>query len=304
VASGLAGCLRDTDSVTGPAEAPAGAGERRVVARLGGDEFTVLLDGLREPADAARVAERILAAVCRPVEFDGQEVTVTASVGIVTGGPGYGSAADLLRDADAAMYKAKEAGRNRYAIFDGTLHQAAVTRLRLEADLRRAIGRGELLLHYQPIVSLQTRELAGFEAWCGGGGTASWSARPSSSRWPRRPADRPARPVGVGRGVPATGRLAGGRTRAGPRRPSALTSPAASSTTRTWSRSGAGAGRDEARPRPGEAGDHRERDHGRHGRRPGRSNGGQAAGRAAVDGRLRHRVLVAILPAPGSRWTS
>jgi diguanylate cyclase (GGDEF)-like protein/PAS domain S-box-containing protein len=159
VAARLAGCLRGTEGLL------AGEG-RAVVARLGGDEFTVLLDGIGGPADAARVAEQILAAVCRPVDFDGQEVTVTASVGVVAaGGSQYADAAEVLRDADVAMYKAKDSGRNRYAVFDAALRAAAVARLHLENDLRRAIGRpGELLLHYQPIVSLQTRELVGFEA--------------------------------------------------------------------------------------------------------------------------------------------
>ncbi|HEX8913424.1 MAG TPA: bifunctional diguanylate cyclase/phosphodiesterase, partial [Humisphaera sp.] len=135
-----------------------------VVARLGGDEFTVLLDGLRDPVDAARVAERLLAAVCRPVLFDGQEVTVTASVGVVAGTPAYRSAAEVLRDADSAMYAAKESGKNRYAVFDDALHAAAVARLRMENDLRRAAERGEFLLHYQPIVSLRSGDPVGFEA--------------------------------------------------------------------------------------------------------------------------------------------
>jgi diguanylate cyclase (GGDEF)-like protein/PAS domain S-box-containing protein len=163
VAERLAGCLRETDSVARAADQVGQAGGR-LVARMGGDEFTVLLDSLRGPEDAARVAERILAAVCRPVDFDGQEIIVTASVGVVCGGPAYASGSEVLRDADAAMYKAKAAGKNRYAVFDDALHAAAVARLRLENDLRRAVDRGELLLHYQPIVSLSTRELTGYEA--------------------------------------------------------------------------------------------------------------------------------------------
>jgi PAS domain S-box-containing protein len=182
VAARLSGCLRRADSVEGPhggtphgggGDGSDGTGQGpAVIARMGGDEFTVLLDGLREPSDAARVAARILSAVCRPVEFAGQEIATTASVGIVVGGPHYASHEEVLRDADVAMYKAKTAGKNRYALFDDALHAAAVSRLRLETDLRGAIGRGELLLHYQPIVSLATRELVGFEAlvrWRRGG---------------------------------------------------------------------------------------------------------------------------------------
>ena len=162
VAARLAECVREADGV-----ARVGGGDgraERVVARMGGDEFTVLLDGLGEPGDAARVAERILAAVGRPVEFEGHEIATSASIGVVIGGPDYGSHEDVLRDADAAMYEAKARGKNRYAIFDEAVHATAVARLRLESDLRRAIERGELVLHYQPIVSLRTRDVVGLEA--------------------------------------------------------------------------------------------------------------------------------------------
>ena len=163
VAERLSACLREVDSVTRP-NADTGDALEPVVARMGGDEFTILLDGLREPGDVARVAERILKAVCRPVEFTGQQIMTTVSIGIVAGGSHYASYEEVLRDADVSMYKAKEAGKNRYVIFDQTLHVKAVERLQLESDLGRAIERKELLLHYQPIVSLETRELIGFEA--------------------------------------------------------------------------------------------------------------------------------------------
>jgi EAL domain-containing protein (putative c-di-GMP-specific phosphodiesterase class I) len=88
---------------------------------------------------------------------------VTASAGLATG-DSRATAATLLRDADAAMYAAKAAGKNRYVCFDPAMHDAAVRRLRLESDLRRAVGRGELLLHYQPILSLESRQTVGFEA--------------------------------------------------------------------------------------------------------------------------------------------
>jgi len=165
VAGRLTACVRGSG---GPAGGSRGF---TTVARLGGDEFTVLLDGLSCEADATGVAGRILRALARPIDCGaGHEVTATASVGIVMGG-GHGggpavasSAHDLLRDADAAMYKAKEAGKNRFAVFDAALHATAVARLRLEGDLRRAVARGEFVLHYQPIVSLESGALHGFEA--------------------------------------------------------------------------------------------------------------------------------------------
>jgi predicted signal transduction protein with EAL and GGDEF domain len=164
VAERLQTSLRETDTCAVQADRPTDERHEPVIARLGGDEFTVLLDGLRDPSDAAQVAARLLAAVCCPVDFAGHELAITASIGIVVGGPAYASEKDVLRDADAAMYKAKAAGKNQYAIFDQTVHTAAVARLRMESDLRRAVERGEFVLHYQPIVSLDTRTLKGFEA--------------------------------------------------------------------------------------------------------------------------------------------
>ncbi len=187
VAQRLARCLRKTDGIArmDPApgvEAPGltrrdgereggiewreGCGLRQgpTVARMGGDEFTIILDDLRDPADAVHVAQQILAALAEPVRFEGQEIITSASIGIVCGTAGYSNARDLLRDADAAMYRAKTGGRDRFAVFDATMHDSAVNRLRMESDLRRAVERHELQLHYQPIVSLATREICSFEA--------------------------------------------------------------------------------------------------------------------------------------------
>ena len=161
VAERLRSCLRAADSLS--RQNPADPHEP-TVARMGGDEFTLLLDGLIRPEDAIRVAERILNALSLPLFFDGCEIATTASIGIVVGDGKYASAKELMRDADTAMYRAKSLGRNRFALFDSALHERAVVRLRLETDLRRALERNELVLHYQPIVSLETRELAGFEA--------------------------------------------------------------------------------------------------------------------------------------------
>jgi diguanylate cyclase (GGDEF)-like protein/PAS domain S-box-containing protein len=149
------------------ASAPGGS-LLNLVARLGGDEFTVLLQDVPHADDTLRLAGQILVELARPIDFDGQELFTTASIGIVLGDDDArrrcGTALDLLRDADAAMYRAKSLGKGRFSIFDATLHDAAVERLKLENDLRRALDRGQLLLHYQPIVSLQTRALLGFEA--------------------------------------------------------------------------------------------------------------------------------------------
>ena len=130
-------------------------------ARLGGDEFAVLLEGIADGGDAVHVAERLLDELERPVEVDGHEVTVGASVGIAMG---RRSADDLLRNADFAMYQAKAAGRGRYALFEPEMHASALGRLSLEADLRRAVDRGELFLHYQPVVGVATGAISGVEA--------------------------------------------------------------------------------------------------------------------------------------------
>jgi diguanylate cyclase (GGDEF)-like protein len=134
------------------------------LARLGGDEFTVLLAGVRNAVDARGVAERLVAAVSRPFELAGREVVATISVGIVMADPRYQNAEEMVRDADTAMYRAKDRGRARCEIFDTSMLAAAEARLRIESDLRRAIARQEFQLHYQPIVMLSDQQLCGFEA--------------------------------------------------------------------------------------------------------------------------------------------
>jgi diguanylate cyclase (GGDEF)-like protein/PAS domain S-box-containing protein len=134
------------------------------VARLGGDEFTVLLEDIEGASHATRVAERIQSALRVPFTLAGQEVFTSASIGIALSTTGYDNPEDFLRDADLAMYRAKATGRAHYEVFDRAMHQAAVTQLQLETDLRRAVDRGELFVHYQPIVSLETRAIVAFEA--------------------------------------------------------------------------------------------------------------------------------------------
>lgn len=134
------------------------------VARLGGDEFTILLEDVDDPTDALRVAERLHAALQPPVMLEGHEIFVSTSLGIVVTAWDGRQAADLLRDADTAMYRAKSRGPGQTVLFDGQMHQRAVAQLTLESELRRAVERGELRLHYQPIVDATTGELFGFEA--------------------------------------------------------------------------------------------------------------------------------------------
>ena len=137
---------------------------RDTVARLGGDEFAVLLDGVSGADDPTAVARRIETALARPFEIDGHEVYTTVSIGITDSSVGYTRGDDVLRDADLALYRAKAAGRSRYQVFDAAMHAEAMAQLELETALRRAEHRGELLLHYQPIVALRDRRVSGFEA--------------------------------------------------------------------------------------------------------------------------------------------
>ena len=134
------------------------------VARLGGDEFTVLVEDVPDAGEAARVAGRIQRELSLPLLLAGHEVVSTPSIGIVHGRPDYASGEEILRDADLAMYRAKSRGRAGHAEFDPAMHKSAVALLKLENDLRRAVERHEFVLHYQPVVSLASGALAGFEA--------------------------------------------------------------------------------------------------------------------------------------------
>jgi diguanylate cyclase (GGDEF)-like protein/PAS domain S-box-containing protein len=134
------------------------------VARLGGDEFGILLEDFADSEEPIHTAERIQLAMAAPHDLSGTEVFATASIGIALGFPGYLRAEDVLRDADTAMYRAKDLGRARHAVFHPSMHAEARAQLQLESDLRRAIERGELRLTYQPIVSLETGRVAGCEA--------------------------------------------------------------------------------------------------------------------------------------------
>ncbi len=134
------------------------------LARMGGDEFTLLLEQITGEADATGVAERIHAELAAPIEVRGHEVFTTVSVGIALSSAGFDCPDDMLRDADTAMYRAKAAGRARHQVFAGDMHQRAVSSLRLETDLRRALERHEIVPYYQPIVDFDSGALLGFEA--------------------------------------------------------------------------------------------------------------------------------------------
>ncbi|MGA0586908.1 bifunctional diguanylate cyclase/phosphodiesterase [Dyella sp. KRB-257] len=148
VAQRLQGCVREPD----------------VVARLSGDEFAILLDRVDGPATAAAVADRVLQALGRPLPVAGRELQPSASLGIALGDHRYGQADELLRDADIALYRAKELGRKRYALFDDTLAKNLVDELSMEGELRLALQRDEFQPYLQPICRLQTGERVGYEA--------------------------------------------------------------------------------------------------------------------------------------------
>ncbi|NNE36352.1 MAG: EAL domain-containing protein, partial [Rhodothermales bacterium] len=135
-----------------------------IVARLGGDEFAILLTEVEGTEGATEVADRIMASMEEPFIIEGMEIFTAASIGIVFGDVHYDLAEDILRDADTAMYQAKRAGRSCYAVFDQTQQMHASAMFQLETDLRRAIERDELRVHYQPIVDIQRGTLTGFEA--------------------------------------------------------------------------------------------------------------------------------------------
>ncbi len=133
------------------------------VARFGGDEFGILLEDIASERDAIETAERIAAIFARPFVLSGSEHFVTTSIGIALARGGE-LADELIRDADAAMYRAKDRGRARYEVFDEGMRGRAIERLRVENDLRRALERGELRLEYQPVVSLRNFSIVGVEA--------------------------------------------------------------------------------------------------------------------------------------------
>ncbi|HEX8397125.1 MAG TPA: EAL domain-containing protein [Pyrinomonadaceae bacterium] len=148
IARRLESCLRTSD----------------IVARLGGDEFTILLDEFDDTEDAFSIVERIQQSLKEPFELSGREVFTSASIGIALSNAAYTNPEELLRDADIAMYRAKELGRARYQIFNQAMHERASVRLQLETEIRRAVERGEFRMFYQPIIEIQSGKTIGFES--------------------------------------------------------------------------------------------------------------------------------------------
>jgi len=134
------------------------------VARIGGDEFAILLDGIASQTMVIDIANRIQELLRQPFNLDGQEFYSSASIGISFSEIGYDRPEDILRDADTAMYRAKANGKARHEVFDIGMHTRAVESLKLENDLRRAIEKGEVQPHFQPIISLHNNKITGFEA--------------------------------------------------------------------------------------------------------------------------------------------
>lgn len=142
-------CLRSSDTL----------------ARLGGDEFALLMEGIYDKQECTESADRILTELRKPFNIMGREVYSSASIGITCHRQEYSNPSDVIRDADAAMYRAKKMGRNRMAHFDQTMYVEAVSLLEMETDLRRALEEKKFTVHYQPMVSLKTGEIWGFECF-------------------------------------------------------------------------------------------------------------------------------------------
>jgi diguanylate cyclase (GGDEF)-like protein len=148
VAERLKDCLRPEDTA----------------ARLGGDEFTILIEDVNSVSELTLIAERITEILRPPFALEEQEVFVTISIGIALSSSAQERSADLLRNADLAMYRAKHRGKARYEVFDPGMHNNALGRLVLETDLRRALELGEFKVYYQPIVALENGRITGLEA--------------------------------------------------------------------------------------------------------------------------------------------
>ena len=165
IAERLRAGLRSSDTISRPhidENSEIFSGES-TLARPGGDEFTVLIEELHGPSDAIRVAERIRQRIAVPFQCNGQEIVLSVSIGIAFSSDGASEAPDLLRDAEIAMYRAKSSGKGRCEVFDHAMHEGAIKRLQLETDLRKAIELNQFRVYYQPVVSLRSGQIVGFE---------------------------------------------------------------------------------------------------------------------------------------------
>ncbi len=158
----LAACIRGEDTISRPQHDL--STRNAVLSRMGGDEFTILLEGVIDPSDAMRATQRILSDIAKPFLVEGHEVRTSASVGIALSTPTHTRAEDLLQDADVAMRRAKSLGGSHCEVFDEAMHTRAVTRLKLETELREAVANQQFRVYYQPIVHLETKQIAGLEA--------------------------------------------------------------------------------------------------------------------------------------------
>ena len=140
------------------------ARDEDTVARFGGDEFAIAAGDIAQVSDATRIAARVAEQLAAPFALDGQEVYVSSSVGIALNRSEHDRPESLMRDADTAMYKAKFNGKSRFELFNQDMQNETTERLRLETDLRRAVERGELQIHYQPVVEMQSRQIVEVEA--------------------------------------------------------------------------------------------------------------------------------------------
>lgn len=140
------------------------SGNHYIVSRFGGDEFTILMDNIQSKSEASALAERITKEIERPIFLNGTETFITTSIGICIY-PDHGKdSIELIRNADAAMYYAKESGRNNYQFYYTALNDKATENIKLEANLRYALDKNELVLHYQPQIEMGTNRITGFEA--------------------------------------------------------------------------------------------------------------------------------------------
>src|SRR5258708_5654615 len=133
-------------------------------ARLGGDEFAVLVESMYRPDEAMMIAERILSVFRQPFMIEGKEIHVAASIGIASNSGEANTSEELLRNADLAMYLAKSEGKGRYVVFEAKMHEALMERIELEEELRRGIEDREFVIHYQPILDLESNNMVGMEA--------------------------------------------------------------------------------------------------------------------------------------------
>ena len=161
IARAIGKCLRQDDTL---ARREGGGTSELLLSRLGGDEFSIILDEIREPSDAMRVAKRLQAAVAEPFFIDTREIRASACVGIALSTPAHERPEDVLKDADVALRRAKAMGASRCEVYDEAMHTRAEGRLRLEADLRAALAGRQFRIHYHPVMQLATGAVVSFEA--------------------------------------------------------------------------------------------------------------------------------------------